>query len=313
MALLPDLFHPFVTVISKFSLSNLMHSSQTPDFRRCQDASIGRENVLALNHDSHKQGTQSLPLQTDVLSYLQVRVILDRGNKDYRYESVSVETKNQGESLMLQLHRIRGVQTTGLRWILTALWNALNMRQDAIWLVTVSLYCTSMHIDEEQMFPPRVLIKDGKCIEYLTPAINNPKVLGSATSFVIDHLDSVIDGGNSNDWFSPKKALCFGKVLSTLAVFTWFGVALSMSIAVACIVGATLKDLQPDNRRNGKGFKIVHKCYLSTEVNGWLKGGFWEIGKWGFDLLFIEKLVDRTGTTKTEESCDGKRLNLVRT
>ena len=122
-----------------------MHSSQTPDFRRCRDASIGLENVLASNHDSHKQGTQSLPLQADVPpSYLQVRVILDRGNKDYRYESVSVETKNQGESLMLQLQRIRGVQTAGLRWILTALWNALNMRQDAIWLVSASLVSHSM-------------------------------------------------------------------------------------------------------------------------------------------------------------------------
>jgi len=100
-----------------------------------------------------------------------------------------------------------------------------------------------MHIDKEQMFSPRVLIKDGKCIEYLTPAIKNPKVLGSATSFVIDHLDSVIDGGNSNDWFSPKKALCFGKASSTLAIFTWFGVAFSMSITVTCIVGVTLKDV----------------------------------------------------------------------
>ena len=76
-------------------------------------------------------------------SYLQVRVILDRGNNDFRYESVSIDTGNQGESLMLQLKKIRDTQTTGLYWILKTVWDALNMRQDAIWLVSASLVSNS--------------------------------------------------------------------------------------------------------------------------------------------------------------------------
>ena len=67
--------------------------------------------------------------------------------------------------------------------------------------------------------------------------------MGSATSFVVDHLNSVIDGGSSNNFFSTKKALCFGKALSTFAIFTWFGVALCISVTVTGIVGVSLEDV----------------------------------------------------------------------
>lgn len=100
-----------------------------------------------------------------------------------------------------------------------------------------------MHTDLEQMFSPRVIIRNGECLEILTPAIRNPSVLRSAKSFVTDHLYSAIEDGTSNDWAVPKKALCFGKVLSPVAIFIWFGVVLCMSITVTCIVGVARKDL----------------------------------------------------------------------
>lgn len=113
---------------------------QPPDSRLCADSSNSLENVLATNHAPHQQRTPDPPLHADTTPpHLQVRVILDRGVKDYRYGWVSVDPGNQGVSLILQLQRIRSIRETGLWWVLTTLWDALNMRQDAIWLVSASI------------------------------------------------------------------------------------------------------------------------------------------------------------------------------
>lgn len=82
-----------------------------------------------------------------------------------------------------------------------------------------------------------------ECINYLTPAINNPKVVASAKSLVTDHLYSVIDGDNMVRWASNENALCFGKALSRSAAFIWFGAAFLISITATCIVGSAVKDV----------------------------------------------------------------------
>ena len=71
-------------------------------------------------------------------SYIHVRLALRERCDDYRYESILVDTKNQGESLMSQLQDLRRIPSFKLR-ILAAISDAVNMRQDALWLVSASL------------------------------------------------------------------------------------------------------------------------------------------------------------------------------
>lgn len=97
-------------------------------------------SVRAPHDSSHEPSAQSptRPIYKSPSS-IHIRVVFDRGDKDYRYESIPVDIENQGESLMLQLQRLRIMRTRGLQYVFKTLWDAFNMRQDAIWLVSASL------------------------------------------------------------------------------------------------------------------------------------------------------------------------------
>lgn len=98
-------------------------------------------------------------------------------------------------------------------------------------------------MDENEDSAIKVFIKDGQHIAYLTAAINDPSLLWSTKSLVVDHLNSVIVRGDGHVGISPRNALCFGKTLSRTAVFVWFGTALIIVLALSSVVFLTTHDM----------------------------------------------------------------------
>ena len=95
-----------------------------------------------LNHDSHEHARDAsrpaLPFEDLTEPYLRVRMVLKDRCSINRYSAFSIDVKNQGESLFTRLQELRQPPSASLQMRAKIL-DLLNMRQDSIWLVNVSL------------------------------------------------------------------------------------------------------------------------------------------------------------------------------
>lgn len=188
-------------------------------------------------NNSQTRITGSLPRN------IHVRVAYAGPRQQYSCRLLAIDAVNQGEDLMIKLHQIIEGGAGRIFRFITACEDASLMRQDSVWVVSVSLLSSSAVVDlEEQIVDPIVYIKRSECSESLTHAFHHPAQLRSASNFVLDHLEGIV-GDNRLVWTVPREALCLRKVFSRKAAFVWFCIALALSAGTGVGTGLAKRDL----------------------------------------------------------------------
>lgn len=74
----------------------------------------------------------------DTQSHIKIGFVYRDGDGNMRHTVLYINATNQGESLMLQIRASRASKTSGLPRMVGAFIDALNMRRDAVYLVSAS-------------------------------------------------------------------------------------------------------------------------------------------------------------------------------